>query len=231
MRDIFQIAVAIVIALVTQIATPYSSPWWLGMVVAAAVMLYSGIHLFLDWRTRERGILLEPANLIIIGLGGALFFLLIAVAGYTWSVYKEVGPIPQIDAADSPIKTTISEVTFPAVPETQFNVELHLANTGPPSTVKNFVLSAYKNGKLYVQLPPRELGTTPRWGSGSPPTMITPGLILRTDPLQAGQEVDLGINYQTVNNSKNEIGQPGMVLRMVAVDVNGKELAAKYMVQ
>jgi hypothetical protein len=44
--DIFGLAVAIVIAGLAQIVTPWSGPWWGGMIVAGLIAVATGAHLF-----------------------------------------------------------------------------------------------------------------------------------------------------------------------------------------
>jgi hypothetical protein len=46
MRDVLGIAVAIVIALLSQIVQPWTPLWWTGMVIAGVIAAYAGGHLF-----------------------------------------------------------------------------------------------------------------------------------------------------------------------------------------
>jgi len=52
MRDALGIAVAIVIALLTQIITPLSSQWWAGMMLAGAIAVWAAGHLL--WEIAKR---------------------------------------------------------------------------------------------------------------------------------------------------------------------------------
>jgi hypothetical protein len=45
MRDLFGLAAAIMIGLLTQIITPWSLWWWAGMLTAGAIFVFSGAHL------------------------------------------------------------------------------------------------------------------------------------------------------------------------------------------
>lgn len=171
-----------------------------------------------------------PQYLILGGLTLGVISLCLVVGGYAWQLTGISGrdssftktPGPRITSA---VKMTITNVRFVNEPDTQFIVNMHLANLGAPSTLKDFVLSIYFDGKLFQQFPPREANVGPGLG---PTLQFQRGLILRTEPLEQGKEIDASVSYQIANNAKDEVGKSGMVFRMNAIDIEGKLSSAEY---
>jgi hypothetical protein len=221
------------IAMAAQLSNFHSTP--VAMIFALCgigLFLWAAIHHAREARAMGKRIL-EPQHLIVTGLGGVGVFALIACAGFVWQwrsgSITSTSTILDNKVKVSPINLVIKDVGFPNNPETQFIVNLHIANTGAPSTVKDFVLAIYKGGQLYEQFPPREAIVPPRLASSM--TTIERGVILRSEPLLQGQEVDASINYQIPNNAKNEVGRKGLVYRITATDIYDSQLEAEYTIE
>ena len=86
---------------------------WSLIAISVLGLLLLGLYHF-------RGGVVGPSNLILVGLVGAMLFLTVAIFGYVWSLYKTPQDNPQVSVIESLIKMTITDVTFPATPETEF---------------------------------------------------------------------------------------------------------------
>lgn len=67
MRDIFGLAVAIVIAGLAQIVAPWSLPWWVGMIAAGLIAAATGVHILWNRLPEPVQTLIRPAFLAPTG--------------------------------------------------------------------------------------------------------------------------------------------------------------------
>jgi hypothetical protein len=94
--DVLGLAVAIVIAGLAQIVTPYSGPWWAAMIVAGLIGLAAAVHL--AWssvpesvRVAIRPLIWKPTGYLRTWVGILLLCLLVG-GGYVGSHRSPAGP-------------------------------------------------------------------------------------------------------------------------------------------
>ncbi len=98
MRDIFGIAVAVLIALLSQIVEPWSKFWWTGMIVAGIIASASAADILLKtWREREgvENRMIPLIVMVVCGLGFICFF-----TWYLWPTTRQTNS--DLDGAITP---------------------------------------------------------------------------------------------------------------------------------
>ena len=135
---------------------------------------------------------------------------------------------PKAETNSERLRISIANVIFDPNGPTELYVEFRLSNLGPPSTIKNFSLSATRYGRVVLdKLPPRVAFGQLLVG---PMGQLIKGEDLSTKPLESGGERDLRFTFTMQGDAKRELGGSGTRFRLIGFDIRDREVVGEYTV-
>jgi hypothetical protein len=149
MRDVLGIAVAVLIALLSQIVEPWSAPWWGGMIASAVIAGSVIIHLVWRALAESRKALWIRIVVALVLAAGALGFDLWYFSNFSrsgWITWLSSPPVPQEPPKQPPKQEPPTQEPKPWVTDEEIKGQAKLSRELLPHSPDDLLQTRYMRG-------------------------------------------------------------------------------------